>query len=1218
MAVDLHFEESLLRQLKLEDPWLPSKPWESVPSESGAPVSLSSNHGRLYDVSSVSEASLVRLVMNALQGVQSAVVSIEQLSTLLCADPADRSCHRIPTLWNRSLSTCALGKMLKSVGFCGSLVILLHKFVDYFTDSSFSRGMMEIGQAKPGPAGENMNEGSDTGHPPQSLVNQAFAVAVRTVLEGYVCALDTLNASVNLRHCCDDAKLGSEASQQGSLTSISHSEVTLLETYLHTKELRIQIEVLGHLCHFSDSALCFSVSSCEDMVAKASAVIHNFPRGGDLLTFLYRQLQVVDPAHCNLLKFLFLQSLEPYCRFIRSWIFEAKISDPYCEFVVKYSADPPLNSHGKAGFSADFRLASVREQNGVSIPCFLRDVLVPLLRAGQQLQMVMKLLRLCNCVHAGEDTFEDILPCSNDFFSSGSSGYPLSFNKGEIEAIALSRKNFYCKMHEKLDKFMNTLDIKYRQGGLYDAASVCTSYSGGNVDVHNSSNLNETLVFPSAEDKRDVNQDPEVSSMEDFSYTLDPLEPSECSSTDVSDEQDDAAWSIGLHDSLAWSKPSFLSSLCFSSLSFGNALEEDSPAKHSLSMHDDFIDPCSKEIITRKHDASCTELVEISRPWISEIQYSGEVPLLGWPVGGLQRNPLSIDQRYRDDRILPSNGSDQYMIMPSISKQSTPESTLMHNVHQGHIFSLSSSYLIQPWNARYSSNVLSMNPMLTKNALIQDVNKSTEYSPKISNSFPCFDFLSATDPVKVYERRLSADQRHHIGHELVPSTDTETSAVGNVDVCGRTQKAEVVRLDKDHLDQSGASLNLKNNLEVHLKNVCGGSSWQVLLHSSQRVDYDNNREHEQGKKVMFEMPLDFIIDKCLMQEIMLQYIYISRLSIKLLEGGFDLQEHFHALRRYHFMEVADWADLFVTSLWHHKWYFTEADQKIPEIQGLLESSIQRSSCERDNHKDRLYVFVKNQNWTPFSTAALGLHSFDFIGLGYRIDWPVTIVLTPNALRIYAEIFTYLIQLKLAVLALADVWCSLKVFKHLIRETGEHHQLARTKFNCIVKLRHQVNHFVSTLQQYVLSQLSDVSWCRFCFSLKHEVKDMMDLESVHMAYLTESLRICFLSDETRSISNNIERILQCALDFRSCLVKELGDIKSGQGLIDHMSQINISQAVSIKKKFDRNLKELHSSYVKSPKHGEFGLSRFWTCLDYNKYYTDAFGNDMCHYNLFVSE
>ncbi|KNA12914.1 hypothetical protein SOVF_122120, partial [Spinacia oleracea] len=1205
MAVDLHFEESLLRQLKLEDPWLPPKPWESVPSESGASVSLSTNHvsahGSLYDISSVSEASLVRLVLNALQGVQSAVVSIEQLSKLFCADPADRSGHRVPTLWNRSLSTCALGKMLKSIGFSGSLVILLHKFVDYFTNSSFASGMMEIGLAKPGSAG------TDMGHPPQSLVNQAFAVAVRTVLEGYLCALDTLNASVNLRRSCNDVKSVSKASQQGSLTSISHSEATLLETYLHTNELRTQIQVLGHLCLLSDSALCFSVSSFEDLIVKASAEVHNFPRGGKLLTFLYKQLQAVDPAHCSLLKFLFLRSLEPYCRFIRSWIYEAKISDPYGEFVVEYSADPPPNSHGKAGIPVDFPLASIREQDGVSIPCFLGDVLIPLLRAGQQLQMVMKLLRLCNYVHAGEDTFEDILPCSSDFCSGEISVFPLSFNKGEIEAIVLSRKNFYCKMHEKLDKFMDTLNIKYRQAVLYDAASVCTSYIGGNIDVQYPSNLDETLDFPSAADKRDLNQDIEVSSMEeDFSYALDALEPSECSSTNDSDEQIDAGRSLDVHDRLAWSEPNYLSSLCFSSLSSGKPLEEVSLIKQPPSMHNDFIDPCSEKGTIRKHDASCTELVQMSRPWISEIQYSDEVPLLGWPLGGLNKNPLSINQTFKDDIISRVSGRDQDMIMPSISKQSAPESILIRNEGQGDEFSSSSSYLVQSWNARYSSNVLSMNPMLTKNAFLHDVNKHRESLSKVSKSFPLFDFLSATDPFKVYNRRISVDQRHHNEHDLFPFTDTKTSAVGNVNVSGRMQKAEDVRLDKDHMDQSGSSLKPKNNLEAHLKNPCGGGRWQVLLCGSPRGDHDTNREPEDGKEAMFEMPLDFIIDKCLMQEIMLQYIYVSRLSIKLLEGGFDLKGHFHALRRYHFMEIADWADLFVTSLWHHKWYFTEADQKIPEIQGLLESSIQRSSCERDHTKDRLYVFVKNTNKTPFSTTALGLHSFDFIGLGYRVDWPVTIVLTPNALRIYAEIFTYLVQLKLAVLSLADVWCSLKGFKHLISDTGEQHQLARTKFNCIVKLRHQVNHFVSTLQQYVLSQLSDVSWCRFCFSLKHEVKDMMDLESVHMAYLTDSLRICFLSDETLSISNNIEEILQCALDFRSCLANGLGDFKSdNQSLIDHMSQINIPQAVLIKKKFETNLNELHSSYLKSSKHGEFGLPRFWTCLNYNDYYSDGF-------------
>ena len=56
----------------------------------------------------------------------------------------------------------------------------------------------------------------------------------------------------------------------------------------------------------------------------------------------------------------------------------------------------------------------------------------------------------------------------------------------------------------------------------------------------------------------------------------------------------------------------------------------------------------------------------------------------------------------------------------------------------------------------------------------------------------------------------------------------------------------------------------------------------------------------------------------------------------------------------------------------------------------------------------------------------GVHSFDFLGLGYRVDWPVSIILTTSALKIYSDIFNYLIQVKLAVFALNDVWRLLKV------------------------------------------------------------------------------------------------------------------------------------------------------------------------------------------------
>lgn len=45
-------------------------------------------------------------------------------------------------------------------------------------------------------------------------------------------------------------------------------------------------------------------------------------------------------------------------------------------------------------------------------------------------------------------------------------------------------------------------------------------------------------------------------------------------------------------------------------------------------------------------------------------------------------------------------------------------------------------------------------------------------------------------------------------------------------------------------------------------------------------------------------------------------MYVSKLTIKLLEEGFSLQQHLLALRRYHMMESADWADLFIVSLSH--------------------------------------------------------------------------------------------------------------------------------------------------------------------------------------------------------------------------------------------------------------------------------------------------------------
>lgn len=377
-----------------------------------------------------------------------------------------------------------------------------------------------------------------------------------------------------------------------------------------------------------------------------------------------------------------------------------------------------------------------------------------------------------------------------------------------------------------------------------------------------------------------------------------------------------------------------------------------------------------------------------------------------------------------------------------------------------------------------------------------------------------------------------------------------------------------------------------------------------MLRRSNNPETSAFSDRRQDSSGTFELPLDFVIDKCLLQEIHLQYNFVSKLAIKLLEEGFGLQEHLLALRRYHFMELADWADVFVVSLWHHKWLVTEADKRIAEIQGFLESSIQRSSCERDICKDRIFLY-KRQGTMHIPPSTIGVRSFDFLRLGYRVDWPISIILTCDALTAYADVFSFLVQVKLAAYVLTDVWCSLKDVRHMMHEKKEKILKQELRWlNILMKLRHQVNHFVTALQQYVHSELSHVSWSKFLHSLKNKVKDMMDLESVHMAYLSEALRICFLSDETQIISNIIENILQCALDFRSCLPR--GIQSTDRVPNDSWTKtlgINTSQVMMVKQNFDKELKELHKCHLRSPKHGKYGLSRFWDYLNFNLYYSD---------------
>ncbi|KAK4407531.1 hypothetical protein Sango_0334100 [Sesamum angolense] len=307
--------DSLLEKLRLDDPWVPPRSWDSLPSQAGASPQPSSNSNpALYTTSTVSviypflsvslslcvsksasvdesiqdidmliiqqEPSLVRLAMNALQGVESALISIEKLSALLHYSSSDRTSNRIPSLWTRCSSTAAVGNLLTSIGQFGCIIFLLQRFFNYFTTPDFG-GVRELDENS---KSDSREEGKYPLHN-LTLINQAFAISVGKIIDGYISALNTLPASVSLRRF-------SKTNDGGCLTSIGHSEITLLEVYLHTTGLRTQIEALGNLCNVNHLTVGFPVSSLEHLKTKADSEFSAFPKSGALLSFLYAQLKV--------------------------------------------------------------------------------------------------------------------------------------------------------------------------------------------------------------------------------------------------------------------------------------------------------------------------------------------------------------------------------------------------------------------------------------------------------------------------------------------------------------------------------------------------------------------------------------------------------------------------------------------------------------------------------------------------------------------------------------------------------------------------------------------------------------------------------------------------------------------------------------------------------------------------------------------------------------
>uniref|UniRef100_A0A0E0H4H8 Gamma-tubulin complex component n=1 Tax=Oryza nivara TaxID=4536 RepID=A0A0E0H4H8_ORYNI len=1044
---------SLLATLRVVGPWTPPATWESV-TQAGGAARTANPGGRLrgdpiYELASVPDASLVRLALHALHGVKSSLDEIEELSVLFFSCPADRTSHRVANVWSRSSSTTSVGNILKSIRTTGLSVLFLCKFLHFYLFQSRELN----GRGREGHEHE-VSDSEETEQPaPYSLVNQAFAAAVEKVLEGYFCSLNTLPASIKLRRLEGQPDIPSMTPDGASYNS--NSEITLLEVYLHTEELRRHIKSLGNICFpkFAGLSLCQ-----EGLTTDSNLGFENFPWSTDLLSYLYVHLRDADSVHYGLLKYLFVHSCEPYCNFIKSWIYRASVDDPYEEFLITQAKNKRTQG-GSSDPVDNFTLLSLKGANHVSAPCFLKDVCGPLLRTGQQLQVLMKLLESCNLSDTGGDAhasrhiihLEEILPWFDTSIESSMNSF--TFSKSRVEAVICQRDAMYKSMIEKLHHFFSNVEVIPFDAALnvlhISTSPLDTAVSDVELFYHG------TNALPACNVVAELKDNDASSTSQESSDKVDALESSESSSSyssidDIEDEIDTACDNMpssmfsSYRASSGEAKCSSVTTklLSYETCSVSDGINPASPINENKKKDDLSYGHVPMHSQSIEHDVVCDALEP-------DNQYSEF-----WPFDSFLKNSFDISSGkmslaeeflYTGDK-----GAEQVSHANVVCRHSESGSPRLPNRDNDE----KSSNIKQPWNTNIPYN-FSINPIV-KNAVSCHTEHDLHGNRK-NRALIGFNFESVTNPCEAYcGRSTSSLDEFEVRSAMAVQSNAQASK--QFDCSSKLLQSKTT--SHAYLTSPG-DISAQTNL---LENPSGGAFWEKSLEYTAK-----SMEIAGDTTSSSDMPLDIAIDN---------------FTMKLLEDGFDLCGHLQALRRYHFMELADWADSFIVSIYKKKWSFVKSEHKRAEIQRLLDLALQRSSCDSDPYKERLFVYMNEQPVVSLKASTCGLDVLDDILLGYKVDWPVNIVITEEALKTYAEIFRYLVRL--AVFSLTEVWRFLKELTQLISRSSHNRPDVLKELSSVMKLRHQVYHFLSTLQQYLHCHLSDISWRRFQHSLQHQV------------------------------------------------------------------------------------------------------------------------------------
>ncbi|EDW72895.1 uncharacterized protein Dwil_GK16936 [Drosophila willistoni] len=313
-----------------------------------------------------------------------------------------------------------------------------------------------------------------------------------------------------------------------------------------------------------------------------------------------------------------------------------------------------------------------------------------------------------------------------------------------------------------------------------------------------------------------------------------------------------------------------------------------------------------------------------------------------------------------------------------------------------------------------------------------------------------------------------------------------------------------------------------NSIPVHMPPEQTRPSYHIPSNIGLRTE-TNKREWDTVTKASNP----YMIRRCLQMSIMIPlntHLSLLRSEIFRIFKDLRIYDHFRQLRNYFFLLDGQFSMLLAQGILGHINKGLESHRLCQRglLDGILNNAINAGGTDETAISQNLSFSCLE---VPEGRDLMPLDVLSMLTLETKIDWPLNLVISSETIRKYGEIFRHFFKLR-------QIDYVLQCSYEFLHEQGKLHGrrlCIAPHYRHLQMMRHKLSHFVTTLQNHLVSTALQAPWKIF----KDEMRTADSIETLyrqHVSYLKRVAFMALINRHSSKIKETVDSILVIVLRF----------------------------------------------------------------------------------------